>query len=110
VTSIGLASLGWWLGFWIGPFGGLISYLSSGSDALARAHGRAAIVYWTISLAIWGAIAIPTILYGGSATPLIIGAGTLGGVSVLVCTIGTIQAQRGRSLLGQPIGHLEPDL
>jgi hypothetical protein len=105
VNGRGLPVAGWWLGFWIGPFAGLIPYVGGNGDPLARAHGKASMIFWAIAFVIWVPYVVVLFARGWSenTVPLAVGAGVMLLVSLGFCMVGTVQALRDRTLSGKAL-------
>ena len=97
-----MAYLAWWGGFFFGPLAGAAVALVEPKGSLNRAHGIAAAVAWCVLLAFWTPFTFWVIILG-QADPnvLLVGAPIAVGFSLVGCVVGTVQAARGRSLLGQ---------
>ena len=100
----GLPIVGWWAGFCLGPLAGLIPYLGGNGDPLARAHGKASMIFWGVAFALWAPFVAVQFVEGwdDNTTALAVGAGVMLLVSLGFCMVGTVQALRGQTLRGRP--------
>jgi hypothetical protein len=100
-----MAIVSWWGGFFGGPIVGFAIYAASPQGSLARAHGRAAAVFWALVLLAWAPFTAWIILLGGADEKLLlVGAPVVIATALFACLNGTIKARRHCTPLGRPPG------
>lgn len=95
------ACIAWWGGFLFGPLAGLIVASAEPKGSLGRSHGVAASIMWTAVLAIWVPFIIWVAVTETFEARVLLPAVALVLLVVLAGSItGTVQALRGRTLMG----------
>jgi hypothetical protein len=98
------ALVAWWAGLAMGPLSGvMVMLLAEPDDVLARAHGRAATIFWAASYLLWIPLGVWLVLSGDSFVLLMVGSLVNFAVAIAVCVVGSLQAASGRSLAGRPL-------